>query len=207
MSSDSDMTSRHLEQGTPADVASQNDVEAGANVETATPAAVEAATHAAQVTPSDAFQGADLIIKVDDVSKCYPIYERPQDRLKQSLYPRIQRRLGKEPKQYFREFWALRGISFEVRRGETVGIIGRNGSGKSTLLQLVCETLTPTAGEVQTHGRIAALLELGSGFNPEFTGRENVHMNASLLGLTDAQIAERYDDIVAFADIGEFIDQ
>jgi lipopolysaccharide transport system ATP-binding protein len=110
-------------------------------------------------------------------------------------------------KQYFREFWALRDISIQVKRGESVGIIGRNGSGKSTLLQLICGTLTPTSGSVQTHGRIAALLELGSGFNPEFTGRENVYLNATLLGLKQEEIDAEYEKIVAFADIGDFIDQ
>jgi lipopolysaccharide transport system ATP-binding protein len=98
-------------------------------------------------------------------------------------------------------------VSFEVRKGETLGIIGSNGSGKSTLLQLICGTLNPTIGSIQTHGRIAALLELGSGFNPEFTGRENVYMNASILGLSAAQIDDRFDDMVSFADIGDFIDQ
>lgn len=121
--------------------------------------------------------------------------------------PRVRRALGKPNKQYFREFWALKNVSFEVKRGETVGIIGRNGSGKSTLLQIVCGTLTPTSGTIETKGRIAALLELGSGFNLEFTGRENVYMNASVLGLTNQEIDERFDEIVAFADIGDFIEQ
>ena len=112
-----------------------------------------------------------------------------------------------DTRDYFREFWALHDVSFTIRRGETVGIIGRNGSGKSTLLQMICGTLNPSAGDVSTVGRIGALLELGSGFNPEFTGRENVFLNASLLGLTDQQIKERYDAIVGFADIGEFINQ
>lgn len=129
----------------------------------------------------------------------YRIYDRPQDRLKQMIWR--GRRL------YGREFWALRNISFDVRRGEWMGIIGRNGSGKSTLLQIIAGTLTPTEGEVQVRGRVAALLELGSGFNPEFTGRENVFMNGSILGMSRAQIQERFDDIAAFADIGDFIDQ
>jgi lipopolysaccharide transport system ATP-binding protein len=114
---------------------------------------------------------------------------------------------GGKGKKYYREFWALRNIDFEISPGETVGIIGRNGSGKSTLLQIICGTLTPTNGLVQTDGRIAALLELGSGFNPEFTGRENVYLNASVLGLTREETDARFDDIVSFADIGEFIDQ
>ena len=149
----------------------------------------------------------DIAISVSSLSKCYQIYDSPRDRLKQFVVPRLQRIAGKTPKHYFREFWALKDVSFEVKKGETVGIIGRNGSGKSTLLQMICGTLNPTSGSVQTNGRIAALLELGSGFNPEFTGRENVYMNAAVLGLTQAEIDARFDDIVAFADIGEFIEQ
>jgi lipopolysaccharide transport system ATP-binding protein len=111
------------------------------------------------------------------------------------------------PRSYYREFWALKDISFEVMKGETVGIIGRNGSGKSTLLQIICGTLAPTSGLVETNGRVAALLELGSGFNPEFTGRENVFMNGTVLGLTQQEVNARFDQIVAFADIGDFIEQ
>ena len=149
----------------------------------------------------------DFAIRVSNLSKCYQIYEAPRDRLKQFVMPRVRRALGKPTKQYFREFWALKDVSFEVKKGETVGIIGRNGSGKSTLLQMICGTLTPTSGSIQTNGRIAALLELGSGFNPEFTGRENVYMNASVLGLTNEEIHQRFDDITSFADIGEFVEQ
>jgi lipopolysaccharide transport system ATP-binding protein len=141
----------------------------------------------------------DVTISVRGVSKRYEIYDRPRDRLFQML--------ARGRRQYFREFWALRDVSFDVRRGETVGIIGRNGSGKSTLLQLICGTLNPTAGGIEVHGRVAALLELGAGFNPEFSGRENVFMAAKLLGLTQQQVEERYDRIAAFADIGEFIEQ
>jgi len=141
----------------------------------------------------------NLVIAANGLSKCYHIYEHPQDRLKQMLWR------GK--RQYFREFWALKDISFQVRRGETIGIIGRNGSGKSTLLKLLCGTLTATSGNIDVNGRIAALLELGTGFNPEFTGRENVYLNASILGLTDAEIEACLPDILAFADIGDFIDQ
>lgn len=149
----------------------------------------------------------DIAIRVQNLSKCYQIYDNPGDRLKQFIVPRIKRLLGKPHTPYFREFWALQDVSFEVKRGETVGIIGRNGSGKSTLLQIICGTLTPTQGEVQTNGRIAALLELGSGFNPEFTGRENVYLNAAVLGLTKEEVDARFDKIAAFADIGLFMEQ
>jgi lipopolysaccharide transport system ATP-binding protein len=150
---------------------------------------------------------SEIAIKVDGISKCFQIYERPHDRLKQSIYSRLQKIFGKKVTHYFREFWALKNVSLEIRKGQTVGIIGRNGSGKSTLLQIICGTLSPTSGIVETHGRIAALLELGSGFNLDFTGRENVYMNAAILGLTTAEIEHRFNDIVAFADIGDFIEQ
>ncbi|MDO9102264.1 MAG: ABC transporter ATP-binding protein [Candidatus Nitrotoga sp.] len=150
---------------------------------------------------------SEIAIRVQNLSKCYQIYDTPRDRLKQFVLPHLRRVMGKLPKQYFGEFWALKDISFEIQKGETVGIIGRNGSGKSTLLQMICGTLNPTRGTIQTNGRIAALLELGSGFNPEFTGRENVYMNATLLGLGQEQIDARFDDIAAFADIGNFIEQ
>ncbi|KAB0597436.1 ABC transporter ATP-binding protein [Castellaniella defragrans] len=140
---------------------------------------------------------AGVAIDVRGVGKTFRLYKRPQDRLLQHFTRRT----------LYREFRALEDISFQVRRGETIGIIGRNGSGKSTLLQMICGTLTPTQGEIAVHGRIAALLELGAGFNPEFTGRENVYLNASILGLSQAQIDARLDDIFAFADIGEFVDQ
>ncbi|WP_447754381.1 ABC transporter ATP-binding protein [Pseudomonas nicosulfuronedens] len=149
----------------------------------------------------------NLAIRVSGVSKCFNIYSKPQDRLKQALAPRLQRLFGSSPKTYGREFWALRDIHFEVARGETVGIVGRNGSGKSTLLQIICGTLMPSGGSVETFGRVAALLELGSGFNPEFSGRENVYLNASVLGLTKEEVDDRFDSIAAFADIGDFIDQ
>ena len=149
----------------------------------------------------------DVAISVQNLSKCYQIYENPRDRLKQFVMPRMHRIAGNKPKQYFSEFWALKDVSFEIKKGETVGIIGRNGSGKSTLLQMICGTLNPTSGSVQTNGRIAALLELGSGFNPEFTGRENVYMNAAVLGLSKDEVDTRFDDIAAFADIGQFIEQ
>lgn len=141
----------------------------------------------------------NIAIRVNNLSKCYQLYNQPSDRLKQFLWR------GK--RQYFREFWALHDVSFEVGKGEVLGIIGRNGAGKSTLLQLLCGTLTPTSGNVEVHGRIAALLELGAGFNPEFTGRENIFMSAAILGLSPKEIEERYEDIVDFSGIRDFIDQ
>lgn len=151
---------------------------------------------------SDAFA-----IRVQGLSKCYEVYDRASDRLKQFVLPRLRQWIGRTPTNYFREFWSLQDIDFEVKRGETVGIIGRNGSGKSTLLQIICGTLHPSAGQVAVQGRVAALLELGSGFNSEFTGRENVFLNAAVLGLTNTEIEQRFADIEAFADIGDFIDQ
>jgi lipopolysaccharide transport system ATP-binding protein len=139
-------------------------------------------------------------VEVRDLGKMYRIYRRPQDRLKQMLMARIGR-------QYGREFWALRHVSFDVGRGESIGIIGRNGSGKSTLLQIITGILTPTEGEVRVSGRVAALLELGSGFNPEFTGRENAVMNGVILGIPAREMESRLDEIAAFADIGQFFDQ
>ncbi|RRV08488.1 ABC transporter ATP-binding protein [Pseudomonas sp. v388] len=147
------------------------------------------------------------VISVKNVSKCFYTYDKPRDRLKQAIVPRLQRWSGQEPTTYGKEFWALRDINFEVGKGETVGIVGRNGSGKSTLLQIICGTLNPTIGEIETRGRVAALLELGSGFNPEFTGRENVYLNAAVLGLTHDEVDQRFDAIAGFADIGEFLDQ
>nr|WP_034349019.1 ABC transporter ATP-binding protein [Noviherbaspirillum massiliense] len=149
----------------------------------------------------------DFAIRVSNLSKRYQIYDTPRDRLKQFVAPRLQRLIGGTPKQYYREFWALKEVSFEIKRGQALGILGRNGAGKSTLLQILCGTLTPTSGTVEVNGRIAALLELGAGFNPEFTGRENVFMNASVLGLSQKEIEARFDDIVAFADIGNFLEQ
>jgi len=138
------------------------------------------------------------VISLKNVSKCFKRYDRPVDRLKEILLPKINRG---------REFWALKDINIEIPKGETVGIIGRNGSGKSTLLQIVVGTLSPTQGQVNIQGRISALLELGSGFNPEFTGRQNVFFNGQLLGLSKQEIAAKFDDIASFADIGDFIDQ
>ncbi|MDR3090330.1 MAG: ABC transporter ATP-binding protein [Desulfobulbaceae bacterium] len=142
---------------------------------------------------------ADFAIKVENLSKCYQIYDKPHQRLMQMLWH------GR--RKYYHEFWALKDVSFTVKPGETVGIIGKNGSGKSTLLKMICGTLNPTSGEVRASGRIAALLELGSGFNADFTGRENVYMNAAILGLSQKEIEDRFANIVAFADIGEFMEQ
>jgi len=141
----------------------------------------------------------EIALSVEHLSKCYQIYDKPRDRLRQMI--------SRSGKVYFREFWALRDVSFKVARGETVGIIGRNGSGKSTLLQIICGTLNQTDGTIETRGRIAALLELGSGFNPEFTGRENVYLNAAVLGVSQDEIDSKFNLIVEFADIGTFIDQ
>ncbi len=157
------------------------------------------ADNAVEVKPA-AVAPQPATIRVSGLGKCYHIYDKPQDRLKQALL----RPFGK---RYYREFWALRGVSLEVRRGEAVGILGRNGSGKSTLLQIIAGTLAPTTGSAEVAGRVAALLELGSGFNPEFTGRENVYLNGAILGLTRAQVDERFDAIAGFADIGQFLDQ
>ncbi|MBD2355691.1 ABC transporter ATP-binding protein [Tolypothrix sp. FACHB-123] len=144
------------------------------------------------------YMETEIAISLKNISKCYKRYARPVDRLKEILLP---------GKSYAQEFWALQDISFEVMKGETMGIIGRNGAGKSTLLQMICGTLTPTSGEIQVNGTVAALLELGAGFNPEFTGRENVYMNGAIIGLSQEQVNERFDKIAAFADIGDFIDQ
>lgn len=142
---------------------------------------------------------SETAISIGNLGKCYQIYENPRDRLLQMLM--------RGRRQYYREFWALRDVSFTVGRGEVFGIVGRNGAGKSTLLQLICGTLNPTHGDISVHGRVAALLELGAGFNPEFTGRENVYLNATVLGLGSDEIDARYDEIVAFSGIGDFIDQ
>jgi len=139
------------------------------------------------------------IISVEGVSKRYRLYARPQDRLWEGLF--------RGRRTWHQEFWALRDVSFEVRRGEALGIVGRNGAGKSTLLQILAGTLIPTTGRVLVRGHAAALLELGSGFNAEYTGRDNVFLYGSILGFTRAQVAARFDDIAAFADIGAYLDQ
>lgn len=143
---------------------------------------------------------SELAISVQDLSKSFPIYAKPHHRLMQML-------MRGSNERWYREFHALKDINLSIRRGETVGIVGRNGSGKSTLLQLICGTLSPSKGTVAVNGRIAALLELGAGFNPEFTGRENVYLNGTVLGLTREEIDARFDAIASFADIGDFIEQ
>lgn len=140
----------------------------------------------------------EIAISLKNISKCYKRYARPVDRLKEILLP---------GKSHAQEFWALRDINLEIPKGETLGIIGQNGSGKSTLLQIVAGTLTPTTGDVFVNGRISALLELGSGFNPEFTGRQNVFFNGRILGLSNEEISAKFEDIAAFAEIGQFIDE
>ncbi len=142
---------------------------------------------------------SDVAISVKNLTKTYRIFGHPGDRIKQALT------FGQ--KQYHKEFTALKNVSFEIKKGETVGIIGRNGSGKSTLLQLICGILKPTSGSVEVNGRISALLELGAGFNPEFTGRENVYFQGAVTGIPREEMVKRFDEIAAFADIGEFIDQ
>lgn len=148
-------------------------------------------------TPADNSQA--LAIEARGVGKRFSLFEQPSDRLKQLLWGRY--------KQYSRDFWALQDVSFDIRRGEVVGLVGRNGAGKSTLLQMVCGTLAPTNGTLAVRGRVAALLELGAGFSPDFSGLENVYMNAAILGMGRAQVDERLDSILAFADIGQFIHQ
>ena len=160
---------------------------------------------------------AEVAMRVENVSKGYAIWSSPAAR----LHGPVLGQLGQIPflparlrdfcrrvsHESFRNFYALQDVSFEVRKGESIGIVGRNGAGKSTLLQIIVGTLQPTTGSVEVDGRVGALLELGSGFNPEFTGRENVYLNATILGLRKEEIDEKFDDIAAFADIGEFIEQ
>ncbi len=141
----------------------------------------------------------ETVIDVDNLSKSYRMYKTPAARMKELLHP-----FGKK---YHKDFWALRNVSFEIKKGESVGIIGRNGSGKSTLLQVICGILQPTEGTVGVTGRITALLELGAGFNREFSGIDNVFMQGATLGISKKEMEERFDDIAAFADIGHFIEQ
>jgi lipopolysaccharide transport system ATP-binding protein len=150
---------------------------------------------------------SDIAVRAQDLSKAYLLWSNPRDRLRQPMRDRMSRWFGVAPKQYYQQFWALRNVDFDVQRGETMGVIGRNGCGKSTLLQMLAGTLTPTTGTCSVQGRVSALLELGSGFNPEFTGRENVYLSSAILGLEKAETDERFPRIVEFADIGDYIDQ
>jgi len=140
-----------------------------------------------------------LAIKVEQLGKCYHLYEKPLSRVMDLILP--------GPGKRYKPFWALRDASFEIESGQTVGIIGRNGSGKSTLLEMICNTLQPSEGSVSIKGRVAALLELGAGFNPEFTGRENVYMNAAIMGIDREVIKQKFAEIEAFANIGDYINQ
>lgn len=139
------------------------------------------------------------VLSVEGVGKCFYLYDQPYKRLLSSLFP------GMAPKA--KEFWALKDISVSLKPGETLGIIGRNGAGKSTLLQIICGTISPTTGSVRIFGKTAALLELGAGFNTEFTGRENIYLNAALYGLSRQEVDDRVEKIIEFAEIGEFIDR
>jgi lipopolysaccharide transport system ATP-binding protein len=157
---------------------------------------------------------SEFAIKVENVSKAYTIWRDPSARLKHpflelagELFPPLRHRIDEKLKGLCTEYYALRDVSFEVKKGESVGIIGRNGSGKSTLLQIIAGTLQPSSGSVTVNGRVAALLELGSGFNPEFTGRENVYLNCSILGLSKEETDTKFDSIAEFADIGDFLQQ
>jgi ABC-type polysaccharide/polyol phosphate transport system ATPase subunit len=142
---------------------------------------------------------SDIALHIDNVSKTYHLYDAPKDRLKQMLF--------RGRKQFFREYQALQPVSFFLPKGEVLGVVGRNGAGKSTLLQLICGTLTPTTGHVNVNGRIAALLELGAGFNPQFTGRENIYLSASIMGISRQEIDSKVEDIIDFAGVRNFIDQ
>ena len=141
----------------------------------------------------------DWAIKIDHLSKVYKIFDKPTDRVKEALNP--------FKKRYSKDFYALNDVSLTIKKGETVGIIGKNGAGKSTLLKIITGVLTPTAGNIQVNGRIASLLELGAGFNPEMSGIENIYMNGTIMGYTKEEMDERLQDIIDFADIGEFINQ
>jgi lipopolysaccharide transport system ATP-binding protein len=150
---------------------------------------------------------SDVVIRIENLSKDYEIYSQPIDRIKQSISTRLSRFMRIKERKYHRKFSALKDINLEVQRGEIIGVIGRNGAGKSTFLQIIAGTLAPTTGSVDLTGRVAALLELGSGFNSDFTGLENIFLNASLFGLSEAEVRARLEKIIEFADIGEFINQ
>ena len=141
----------------------------------------------------------DIAIKIENLTKVYQLYNKPQDRLKEALHP--------FRKSYHHDFYALNDVSFEVKKGETVGIIGKNGAGKSTLLKIITGVLTPSYGNVEVQGKIASLLELGAGFNPEMTGYENIYFNGTLMGFSKEEMDTKINDILEFANIGEFINQ
>ena len=141
----------------------------------------------------------NIAIKVKDLNKIYHLYDKPQDRLKEALNP--------FKKSYHHDFYAMSDVSFEIKKGETVGIIGKNGAGKSTLLKMITGVLSPSSGEVYTHGSIASLLELGAGFNPEMSGMDNIYLNGTLMGFSNKEMDSKVDAILEFADIGEFIHQ
>lgn len=141
----------------------------------------------------------EIAIRIDNVSKLYKLYDKPMDRLKESL--------GFSKKKRYKEHYALSNVSFDVKKGETVGIIGTNGAGKSTILKIITGVLNPTSGNVQINGRISALLELGAGFNMEYTGIENIYLNGTMIGFSREEISQKLDDILAFADIGDFVNQ
>ncbi len=141
----------------------------------------------------------DIAIKVNNLTKIYHLYDKPQDRLKEALNP--------FKKSYHHDFYAMNDVSFEIKKGETVGIIGKNGAGKSTLLKMITGVLTPTSGNIEVHGKIASILELGSGFNPEMTGLENIYLYGTLTGFTKEEMDQKKDAIATFADIGDFLYQ
>lgn len=141
----------------------------------------------------------DIAIKIENLSKVYKIFDKPIDRMKEALHP--------FHKRYSKDFYALKDISFTLKKGETLGIIGKNGAGKSTLLKIITGVLTPSSGKVQVNGRIASLLELGAGFNPEMTGIENIYMNGTIMGYNKEEMDKKLDSIISFADIGDFINQ
>ena len=149
-------------------------------------------------TPIDVADTATLAISARGVGKCYPLYAKPVHRAIELFLPRAK---------LHKEFWALRNVHLDIRKGSTVGIIGENGAGKSTLLKLLTGISLPTVGTVKVQGRVASLLELGAGFHPEFSGRDNVYLNCSVLGMSEAEIAERYPKIVEFSELGDFIDR
>jgi lipopolysaccharide transport system ATP-binding protein len=142
---------------------------------------------------------SDLVISCDHVGKAFQLYMRRNDQLKQAIFGHW--------KQFYHQHWVLRDISFKVRRGESIGIIGRNGAGKTTLLQIICGITLPTLGKVQVNGRVAPILALGAGFDPELTGRENALIGGAILGMRRAAVEGRLPEIAAFADIGDFFNQ